>query len=228
MPDASSNRYADLEGIAGSAAADHRAVVGGLWDELGQLQLDFLRSRGLRPEHFLIDIGCGCFRAGVKLIPFLEPGHYFGLDLNESLIAIGYEREVVPAGLAERFPRANAIASDCFDLTAIEVRFDFALAQSVFTHVPWNDIRLCLEKAAVRMVAGGMFFATYFELAEGQPSGEPRQHSPAGITTYGNRDPFHYRVSDFRFACAGLPWKVAWHGDWGHPRGQRMICFQRA
>jgi SAM-dependent methyltransferase len=119
MPDASSNRYADLEGIARSAAADHRAVVGGLWEELGRLQLDFLKSRGLRPEHFLIDIGCGSFRAGVKLIPFLEQGHYFGLDLNESLIAIGYEREIVPAGLAERFPIANAIVSDCFDLARL-------------------------------------------------------------------------------------------------------------
>jgi hypothetical protein len=42
-------------------AGRHREVVGDLWDELGNLQLAFLRKHGLRPEHRLLDIGCGSY-----------------------------------------------------------------------------------------------------------------------------------------------------------------------
>ena len=36
-------------------AGRHREFVGGLWSELGKLQLDFLRAQGLRPDHRLLD-----------------------------------------------------------------------------------------------------------------------------------------------------------------------------
>jgi hypothetical protein len=36
------------------AAKTHRDFVGGLWDELGQLQFDFLKQHGL-PQHKLLD-----------------------------------------------------------------------------------------------------------------------------------------------------------------------------
>jgi hypothetical protein len=52
----------------------HRGFIGGLWDELGRLQVDFPVSEGLEPAHVLLDIGCGSLRGGVHLIPYLEPG----------------------------------------------------------------------------------------------------------------------------------------------------------
>ena len=45
-------------------AGKHRDSVGGLWDEVGQLQVDFLVSRGLMQHHKLLDIGCGSLRGG--------------------------------------------------------------------------------------------------------------------------------------------------------------------
>ncbi len=50
----------------------HRGLVGGLWDELGKLQLDFLTESGLKPSHKLLDIGCGCLRGGVHYVKYLE------------------------------------------------------------------------------------------------------------------------------------------------------------
>jgi hypothetical protein len=44
------------------AALRHRDVVGGMWDDIGKLQFDFLCDHGLRPSCRLIDIGCGCLR----------------------------------------------------------------------------------------------------------------------------------------------------------------------
>ena len=40
-------------------AGIHRDMVGGMWDEIGRLQFEFLRARGLKPNHRLLDIGCG-------------------------------------------------------------------------------------------------------------------------------------------------------------------------
>src|SRR5262245_17052197 len=74
-------------------AGAHRDFVGGLWDEIGRLQFDFLVAHGLKPEHKLVDVGCGALRGGVHFIRYLKPGHYFGLDLNASLIKAG-EREL--------------------------------------------------------------------------------------------------------------------------------------
>lgn len=222
------SKYDDPAAVRATVAAGrHRGLVGGLWEEVGRLQLDFLRRAGLLPHHYLLDVGCGSLRGGIRFVPYLDPGHYFGIDINDSLIEAGYAQEVEPAGLAARLPRANLACVADFDASGFGRRFDMALAQSVFSHLGFNRIRLCLERLAPAIVPGGTFFATCFALPEGRPTGEPFTHPPAGVTTYGDRDPFHYRFEDFRFAARGLPWQVEVIGDWGHPRGQQMLAFRR-
>jgi hypothetical protein len=71
------------------AAGAHRDLVGGLWDEIGVLQFDFLRQQGLLPQHKLMDIGCGALRCGIPIIRYLDEGNYYGLDINASLIEAG-------------------------------------------------------------------------------------------------------------------------------------------
>lgn len=39
-----------------------REKVGGLWEQLGSLQFEYLVRNGLEPHHFLLDIGCGSLR----------------------------------------------------------------------------------------------------------------------------------------------------------------------
>ena len=105
------------------ALGEHRDVVGGLWDELGALQFDFLRAQGLEPPDRLLDVGCGALRAGVKLVPYLEPGGYYGIDLRQELLDAGYEREIAPLGLEDRLPRENLAANGAFDATGFGVTF---------------------------------------------------------------------------------------------------------
>src|SRR5277367_14092 len=64
------------------AAGDHRQFVGGMWDEIGALQFEFLKKEGLLPRHCLIDIGCGCMRGGVHFAQYLDKGKYHGIDIN--------------------------------------------------------------------------------------------------------------------------------------------------
>lgn len=208
-------------------AGQHRQFVGGLWDEIGNLQFEFLKARGLRSDHLLLDVGCGALRGGVPMVRYLEPGHYYGLDLNEDLLQAGYERELTPLGLHTRLPREHLISDSQFEFSRFQIQFDRAIAVSVFTHLPLDLIRVCLEKLAGSMRPGGVFYATFFEANEGQPTHRDITHVPGSVVTHGGSDPFHHRMSDFLHLVAGLPWDLDYIGDFGHPRSQKMLSFTR-
>jgi hypothetical protein len=206
----------------------HRSVIGGLWDELGTLQFQFLRSVGLQPCHTLLDVGCGSLRGGTHFVRYLDPGRYYGIDLNQPLLDAGYEREITPLGLAEKLPRSNLACTGEFDATGFGTIFDYLVGVSLFTHLNWCRIRLCMERLLPVTRLGSVLCATYFDLPEGESGSAPRVQPPAGITTFGHRDPFHYRISDIRQAISGMPWMLTRAQDWGHPRGQRMLTFLRS
>lgn len=205
----------------------HRDLIGGLWEKMGRHQFDYLCSQGLRPTDKLLDIGCGSLRAGVHLVPFLDANHYFGIDLVPELLQLGYEREICPLGLADRLDRAtNLMATADFTIPFPDVLFDVALAQSLFSHLPINHLRLCLYKLRLRMKEGGMFYATFFIAPADLPYDRPFHQPPIGeIETYGWQDPYHYWQRDIDFAVEGLGWKILSVDDWKHPRGQKIARF---
>jgi SAM-dependent methyltransferase len=205
----------------------HRDVVGGLWDEIGELQYRFLIDHNLRPPHVFLDIGCGSLRGGVHFIRYLEPGNYIGVDINQSLLDAGFAVELKAAGLQDRIPRENLVRLAEFEFDRLGRRFDFALAHSLFTHLTFNKIRRCLEKVAPVINIGGRVFATFFELPRAACPSVPHTHDPGDIVTYDTRDPYHYKLADFFFAASGLPWQIRYIGNWEHPRGQRMLEFVR-
>lgn len=207
------------------AAGKHRETVGGLWGELGALQIEFMKDQGLKPEHKLLDVGCGALRGGVRFVHYLDAGNYFGLDINQSLLEAGYDVELAAEGLRAKLPRSNLLSNDEFDLQSVEVSFSFALAQSVFTHLTFNRIRQCLTRVAQVMKEDGVFYATFFELPDGTPTDQPMRHHPGDVVSYGTQDPYHYRFADFEHAIRDLPWSLRYIGDWRHPRGQRMLAF---
>ena len=53
---------------AGATIGSAEGQVGGLSDEIGPLQFFFLRWEGLRPEHTLVDVGCGGLLGGVHFV----------------------------------------------------------------------------------------------------------------------------------------------------------------
>ncbi|HXH88711.1 MAG TPA: class I SAM-dependent methyltransferase [Gaiellaceae bacterium] len=216
--------YEDRTAIANAVAAgEHRALVGGLWDELGTLQLRFLTEQGLKPHHTFVDIGCGAFRAGVKLVPYLDVGNYYGIDVSPELLDAGYEEEIASAGLAARLPRENVSATATFDVSTFGVAFDYALAQSVFTHLPLSAFDRCLRALRPHMRAGGVVFSTWFVAPH--RSRRPSRHTqPHGLQTFHDRDPYHASVDVIVQATRGAGWVPVWIGDWNHPRHQQMLA----
>jgi ubiquinone/menaquinone biosynthesis C-methylase UbiE len=203
------------------AAGEHRAAVGGLWDEIGRLQCDFLISAGLRPEHCFVDVGCGALRGGVRFVEYLNPGNYYGLDFNSSLIEAG-KRELQLAGLSHR--GANLLVNDRFELFRFNVQFDHGIAQSVFTHLPMNHIICCLVQVQRALAPRGRFHATYFEAS--RPAHlETIVQTPGGIHTRYDADPFHYSFEEISFAARLANLVVERVDNWNHPRAQKMLCF---
>ena len=95
----------------------HREAVGGLWEEMGRLQFDFLVEQGLQPHHKFLDIGCGSMRGGRHFIAHLDPGNYFGVDREAKLLSSG-KTELAAQGLLERnqsSPRSPTSTSAAWD-----------------------------------------------------------------------------------------------------------------
>lgn len=221
------NIYQDAEKIRARVAnGDHRAVIGGRWDEIGAWQFEFAKSRGLLPQHRLLDVGCGSLRGGVKFVEYLDPDHYAGIDAHEELLNRGYEAELAPLGLTNKLSRSRLIASDTFDLTTLEEPVDMAIAVSVFTHISLNQIRMCLASVSRKLAPGACFYATYFELPPGQKFNQVIDRGE-GIFTHYDRNPFHYSIEDMQRIVEGLPLEVERIGDVGHPRGQFMLAFRK-
>jgi len=220
--------YYDLESCAEAVRnGRHRELVGGLWEQIGQLQFDYIRNRGLTPDVYVLDVGCGCLRGGVHFIDFLDAGHYFGIDISQDLMDAGYDVELGKLDLQHKLPRENLSCNGTFDATQFRVVFDVAIAQSLFTHLPLNHIKLCLSNLAEVVHAGGILYATYWRSTNEQDWPQPITHPPAKIVTYPDRNSYHYCDRDLEYCTENLPWKCDIVGGWDHPRGQSMAIFTR-
>lgn len=199
----------------------HREFVGGLWEEMGRLQLDFLIKQGLKPEHKLLDIGCGCLRGGLHFLKFLDAGKYHGLDINKSLIEAG-RAEVQEAGLDQKKP--HLIVDESFSIDRFETKFDFMVSVSLFTHLSFNTIVRCLTRARENLLPHGVYYSSFFQ-APYPASLEPIRQYPGGILTRYDSNPFHYSTEEL--ACAATLAKLELNvvGQWGHPRNQQMASF---
>jgi ubiquinone/menaquinone biosynthesis C-methylase UbiE len=207
----------------GRQSLDHRAVVGGLWEEMGQKQLDYLVEQGLRPAHNFLDVGCGSLRAGIHFVRYLEPGRYHGLDIQQHLLDAG-RQELVAAGLDPE--SAHLMQDDAFRFGRFDDQFDFALAQSVFTHLPLNTIMRCLAEIERVLRPEGRFYATFFQHPGPRLNTEPLRQSEK-VTTHPDADPFHYDPDIFSWAVEGSTLEVDLIGDWDHPRNQQMLLFTK-
>ena len=222
--------YAASKKVAvGPAPWQLRSIVGGRWDEIGKQQFDFVKSRGLEPHHRFIDLGCGVLRGGVNFIDYLDTGNYYGIDLNPDMIA-GARAELQRSGLVAKQPTLRV--TDSFDVD-FGVKFEYGIALSVFTHVPWNSWFLALANLSANMAPNGRFFATFFPGPEGPERFTPIVQqivAPATnpVTTYGDRNDYHFAPSDFSKVADTVGLDVELIGDWGHLRGQHMLCFTKS
>jgi hypothetical protein len=206
------------DGAAGEAeivrALGHRQYVGGLWEQIGRLQFEYLMGEGLRQDQVFLDIGCGALRGGIHFIPFLDPGHYLGIEQEQLLVDAGLAQEM-PAGLRDEKQPEFVISSE-FEFDRLSKRPDYALAQSLFTHLTPERIEHCLGN--LRSFAGEQpcrLYATFLE-AEA-PAQNPSASNP--------REAFLYTRAEMKQFGGQTNWAAHYVGEWGHPRGQQMMVY---
>ncbi|CAM5700702.1 hypothetical protein SVIOM342S_02693 [Streptomyces violaceorubidus] len=73
------------------------------WLALGRMQFDYLVEHGLRPEHRMLDIGCGNLRGGWRFIDHLDTGHYYGIDISPDIL-IAAKQTLTERGLQAKLP----------------------------------------------------------------------------------------------------------------------------
>ena len=200
-----------------------RDAVGGMWNEIGALQLEFMVSKGLSPHHYLLDVGCGSLRGGVHFVGYLENSHYYGIDAQQWLLDAATQFELPRAGLADR--QVQLLCRDDFLVSEFGTKFDFAIAQSLFTHLSWNSIMRCLINVRGVLHDRSLFFATFFEEQDGSHQASSLRHEPTGVLTFPDRDPYHYSFDVFVELGRRLGLTARHIGDWNHPRGQKMMVF---
>jgi SAM-dependent methyltransferase len=155
----------------GLSPGDHhyRAYVGPPqdYDLIAAISFNLLTTLGLRQHHSVLDIGCGSLRIGRLLIPYLNAGKYCGLEPNRWLVEDGLHYEVGLDLMRIKQPRfyydAHARCLPELD------RFDFAIAQSIFSHCGVDLIRMWLTEASKRLEGNGMLLATYLPSTEASP-----------------------------------------------------------
>lgn len=103
--------------------------AGAGYDIVGDLQLELLKLNGCVPTSQVLEVGCGCLSAGRKIIPYLETGHYVGIDPNKWLIDVALEN--MPE-LKDRGP--VFLYNDQFDPSETEREFDFVISHSILSH----------------------------------------------------------------------------------------------
>ena len=127
------------------------------WRALCDWQLAVLKAAGMRPEHHLLDVGCGAMRLGLAAVDYLDDGRYCGTETYGAYVELARElaRKV---GLTKSFQLAHDAE---FPFDRFGCSFDFAMAQSVFTHLSLPQMERCMAKMRAVMKPGGKFLFTY-------------------------------------------------------------------
>jgi SAM-dependent methyltransferase len=140
----------------------YRAYVGPPedYDLIAAMTFNLLTTLGLRQHHSLLDIGCGSLRVGRLLIPYLNRGRYFGVEPNEWLVDEGIRRELGETLVHIKSP-TFFFSHSPDTITQAKTAFDFALAQSIFSHCGLDLIKRWLSAISRSLAQDGALLATF-------------------------------------------------------------------
>ncbi len=185
----------------------YRAYVGPPedYDLIAAMTFNLLTTLGLRQHHTLLDIGCGSLRIGRLLIPYLNRGKYFGIEPAEWLVAEGIEHELGKAVIQTKQPTFFFTDSPRAIVEANR-SFDFAVAQSIFSHCGLDLIKGWLSAISRSLAQDGALIATFLPAEK-----------DCGQTGWAYPQCVNYRPSTLERAAAdvNLRFEIL---DWKHPR----------
>ncbi len=130
-------------------------AIGGEFESFGKMMLWLLMDEGLRPEHALIDVGCGSGRLSHALTGYLQ-GSYLGTDVVPELL--DHARALCANRPGWRFEVVRNI-----QIPAPNGSADMVCAFSVFTHLLHEDAYRYLLEVHRVLGPGGKFVFSFLE-----------------------------------------------------------------
>ena len=131
-----------------------------------------LTSRGLRPEHRVLDIGSGIGNVALGLIGYLHGG-YDGVDIHPEAVA-WCQQAITRQHPGFRFHRADVasraynprgrVSASAYRFPFPDRTFDFIFLASVFTHMLPDEVEHYVREIARLLAPGGTCVASYFLL----------------------------------------------------------------
>ncbi|MGW8063862.1 class I SAM-dependent methyltransferase [Streptomyces ziwulingensis] len=203
--------------MASDTRRDPEAAVGSRthdrWLALGRMQFDYLVEHGLRPEHRMLDIGCGNLRGGWRFIDHLDTAHYYGIDISPDIL-IAAKRTLTERGLQAKLPHLTLVGDLGLDFLP-GGHFDVVHAHSVFSHSPPSVIDECLAHVG-RVLTDTGFFDFTFDRTENT------EHQVLG-------EDFYYRTDTLLTLAAQHNLHARFMADWERrPHGQSKIRVSRS
>jgi len=131
-----------------------------LFESAGRLQFSTLVREGINPSSKLLDVGCGCLRAGYWLVRLLDSGCYFGIEPNVKMLEAGIDQVLGPELRAAKNPRFDT--NDGFDFSVFGVKFDVVLARSIWSHASKFQIRIMLDCFLNNSTPEAFFLTSYY------------------------------------------------------------------
>jgi SAM-dependent methyltransferase len=169
----------------------------------------FQQLSGLQPHHHVLDIGSGIGRIAIPLTRFLnEKGRYEGFDVVEKGV------DWCQGRITAKFPnfrfqyvslendlyRSDGGSASNFRFPYEDASFDFAVANSVFTHMLPDEVDNYLGELRRVLRPGGVAYLTFFVFDE-------KTDWPTGFDfpyDYG-----HYRLMDDVVKSANVAFEEA-------------------
>ncbi|MGZ8227088.1 MAG: class I SAM-dependent methyltransferase [Methylococcaceae bacterium] len=175
-----------------------------------------LVNYGLRPDHSLLDIGCGIGRVAIPLTQYMsDQGSYYGLDINISGIAwchenltqkyLNFEFAVINAKNVH-YAHTYEYGNDTMRTTSIPVKpgrqFDAACTFSLFTHLLWDDVDEYFRIIASLLKKDGFFLSSLFLINEVSKLGIEKGTSPFDFDMSSPGPTYTIKNTDYSHAIA--------------------------